>query len=89
MEADDRFGFWIGGMAEEIEVAIWTQATDDLGARWGVDGEALSAHGDFAIVAGADAVRQPSLPFARLARLAGSTALCVFIRYFSGRRLNP
>jgi len=56
MEQDAWFGFWIGGMAEEIDVAIWTQAADDLCARWGVDGQALGVDRDFAIVTDADLV---------------------------------
>ena len=56
MEQHTWFGFWIGGMAEEIDIAIWTQAADDLGSGRGVDGQPLDAYRDFAIVTDADVV---------------------------------
>ena len=43
-------------MAEEIDIAIWAEAADDLGAWRGVDMQALSTHRDFAIVADPDGV---------------------------------
>jgi hypothetical protein len=55
MEEDDGFGFWIGGVAEVIDVAIWAQAADDGGAGWRIQGLALGADGDLAIVADTDA----------------------------------
>ena len=51
MEQDDGFGFGIGLMAEVVDVAVGPQATDDLAAGCGVEGLALEADGDFAIVA--------------------------------------
>ncbi len=30
MEEDDGFGVWIGGVAEVIDVAVGTEALDDL-----------------------------------------------------------
>ena len=55
MEQDDGFGFWGGGVAEVIEVALWTEAADDVGAWGGVNGLALGADRDFAVIADADA----------------------------------
>ena len=55
MEQDDGFGFGIGGMAEVVDVAVGAQAADDAGAWRGVNGLALGADGDFAVVADADA----------------------------------
>ena len=55
MEEDDGFGFWIGGVAEVIDVAIRAQAADDGGAWRCLNGLALGAGGDFAVVADADA----------------------------------
>ena len=54
MEENDRFGLWIWGVAQIIDVAIGAQATDDGGAGWSIQGLALGADGDFAIVADAD-----------------------------------
>ena len=54
MEQNDWFGLLVGGMAEVIDVAIWTQAADDLGAGWGIDGQALGADRDFAVVTDPD-----------------------------------
>ena len=42
-------------MTEVIDVAIRTQAADDGRARRGINGMALRAGGDFAVVADADA----------------------------------
>jgi hypothetical protein len=42
-------------MAEVVAVAIGSQATDDFGAGWGVNGLALVADGDFTVVADGDA----------------------------------
>ena len=56
MEQHEGFVFWIGEMAEEIDVAIWTQAADDLGAWRGIDGQTLGVYRDFAIVTDADVV---------------------------------
>ena len=53
MEEDEGFGFWIGGMAEVIDVAVRSHAADDGGARWSLNGLALGADGDFAVVADA------------------------------------
>ena len=55
MEQDEGFGFEIGGVAEVVDVAIGTQAAADGGTGWGVNGVALCADGDFAVVADADA----------------------------------
>ena len=41
-------------MTQVIDVAVWTQAADDFGAWWGVNGLAQRADGDLAIVANAD-----------------------------------
>ena len=54
MEEDDGFGFWIWGMAEVVNIAIGTEAADDLGTRRGINGMALRADGDFAVVANPD-----------------------------------
>jgi hypothetical protein len=54
MEKDDRFGFWIWGMAEAVNIAIRAEAADDFGTRRGVNGMALRADGDFAVVADPD-----------------------------------
>ncbi len=56
VEENDWFGLWIGKMAEEIDVAIRAQAADDLGARRGLDGQALGTRRDFAIVTNPDKV---------------------------------
>lgn len=55
MEEDDGFGFWIGGVAEVIDVAVRAQAADDGGAWWSINGLALGADGDFTVVADPDA----------------------------------
>lgn len=54
MEQDDGFGFGIRRMAEVVNVSIGSEATDNGGARWGLEGKALGADGDFAVVADAD-----------------------------------
>jgi len=55
VEQDEGFGCGIGGMTEIVDVAVWTEAADDGGAWRRGDRAALVAHGDFAIVADADA----------------------------------
>ena len=55
MEDDDGFGFGIWGMLEVIDVAVWSEATDDGGTWRSCNGMALGADGDFAVVADADA----------------------------------
>ena len=55
MEQDDWVGLRVWGLTEEEGVAIWTQATNDERAGRSVDGVALVADGDFAVVADADA----------------------------------
>ncbi len=55
MEQDDGFGCGIGSMAEVVNVSIWAEAADDGGAGWSVDGLALRADRDFAVVTDADA----------------------------------
>lgn len=52
---DDRFGFGIWGMTEVEDVSVRTQATDDGGTGCGVEGLALGADGDCAVIADADA----------------------------------
>ena len=42
-------------MAEVVNISIWAEAADDGGAGWGVNGLALRADGDLAVVADADA----------------------------------
>ena len=55
MEQDDGFGYWIGGLVEKEDVTIRSQATDDFGTWWGVDGMTQGGDRDFAIIADADA----------------------------------
>jgi hypothetical protein len=55
MEQDDGFGFGIGSMAEVVNVSIWAEAADDGGAGRGVNGLALRADGNLAVVPDADA----------------------------------
>jgi len=55
MEQDDGFGCGIGSMAEVVNVSIWAEAADDGGAGWSVDGLALRADRDFAVVTDAGA----------------------------------
>ena len=42
-------------MAEVVDISVWAQAVNDCGARRGINGEALGAGGDFAVVADSDA----------------------------------
>ena len=55
MEQDDGFGLRVWGLTEVEGVAIWAETTDDGGARRSVDGMALVADRDFAVIADADA----------------------------------
>lgn len=56
MEEDNRISIGIRGMAEVVNIAIWAEAAHDFGARSGINGMALRANGDFAVIADADAV---------------------------------
>ena len=56
MEEEDGFGLRIGGVTEVEDVTVRAQAADDGGAGWCVEGVALVADGDFAVVTDADAV---------------------------------
>ena len=49
------FGCGIGRLAEVIDVSVWAQAADHSGPGWHVQGVALGADGNFAVVADADA----------------------------------
>ena len=42
-------------MTEVEDVAVRAEAADDFGAGWSVDGVALGADGDFAVIADTDA----------------------------------
>jgi hypothetical protein len=53
VEQDDGFGFLVWGVTEVKGVAIGAEAADELGAWGRVDGSALGADGDFAVVADA------------------------------------
>jgi hypothetical protein len=53
VQQDDGFGLWIWGVAEVVNVSIGAEAADDGGAGWSVNGMALGADGDFALVADA------------------------------------
>ena len=55
MEEEDGFGLRIGGVTEVEDVTVRAQAADDGGAGWCVEGVALVADGDFAVVTDADA----------------------------------
>ena len=55
MEEDDGFGFFVRGVTEVVNVTIGAQAAQDGGAGWSVNGLALRADRDFAIVTNADA----------------------------------
>ena len=55
MEQDDGFCVFVRGVTEIVNVAIWAETTDDGGAGWSVNGLALGADGDFAVVPNADA----------------------------------
>jgi hypothetical protein len=55
MKQDDGFGIFVWGVAEVVDVTIGAETADDGGAGWGVNGLALGADGDFAVVTDADA----------------------------------
>lgn len=55
MEKRNGFIFWVWSVLEVIDVAVWAEAADDGGTRWGGNGMALGTNRDFAIVAAADA----------------------------------
>ena len=55
MKQDDGFGFGLRGVAEVVDVTIWAQAAQDDGTGRGGEDVATVAHGDFAVVADADA----------------------------------
>jgi hypothetical protein len=55
MEQDNGFGSLVWSVAEVVDVSIGAEAADDGGAGWSVNGMALGADGDFAVVADADA----------------------------------
>lgn len=55
MEQDEWFRVFLRGVAEVVDVPIRAEATDDGGPGWGINGVALRADGDFAVVADADA----------------------------------
>src|SRR3990172_366435 len=55
MEQDDGFGFWVRRVAEVENVAIGAETADNGGAGWSVNGLALRADGDLAVVPDADA----------------------------------
>ena len=54
MEQNDGFGLGIWGMAEVIDVAVRTQATNDPDTGWRINRQALGADGYFAVIADAD-----------------------------------
>ena len=51
VEQHQGFGFGIWSVPQVEDVPIGTQTADDGGPRWGVNGLALEADGDFAILA--------------------------------------
>ena len=53
MEENDGFGLRGGSVAEVVDVAVGTQAADDRGTGWSVDGLTLGADWNFAVVADA------------------------------------
>lgn len=55
MEEDDGFGLRIRGVAQVEGVTVGTQATDDVGARRSLNGVALRARRDLAVLAHAHA----------------------------------
>ena len=55
VEEDDGFCVFVWGVTEIVDVAIGAEAAQDGGAGWSVNGLALGADRDFAIVADADA----------------------------------
>ena len=54
MKEDDGRGIFCWRGFEEVDVAVWSEAADEGGARRRVHGETEVADGDFAIVADAD-----------------------------------
>ena len=55
MEQDDGFCVLFRGVTEVVNVSIWAQTAQDGGAGWSVNGLALGAGGDFAVITNADA----------------------------------
>jgi hypothetical protein len=55
MEQDDGFGVFVRSLAEVVNVSIGAEAADDGGAGRSLNGLALGADGDLAVVADADA----------------------------------
>ena len=55
VQEHDGFGVGIGRLAEVVDVSVWAQAADHGGPGRGVQGVALGADGDFAVIADADA----------------------------------
>ena len=55
MAQDDGSGFWVWRMAEVVNVSIGAETADDGGPGWRVNGLALGADGDLAVVPDADA----------------------------------
>ena len=55
MEENFRFGFWVGRLAEVVDISVGAEATDDGGAGSGVQKQALVSDGDCAVVADTDA----------------------------------
>ena len=55
MEQDDGFGVFVRSLAEVVNVAVGAEAAEDGGAGWRVEGLALRADGDFAVVPDTDA----------------------------------
>jgi len=53
MEENAGFGLCGGSVAEVVDVAVGTQAADDRGTGWGVDGLTLGANRNLAVVADA------------------------------------
>ena len=54
MEQDDGSGFRIGGIAEEEDITVWTQAADNGGADGRINGEALGSDGHLTVISDAD-----------------------------------
>lgn len=54
MEQEERFGDLVWGVAKEKDVAIGSETANDIRAGWCVDGVALGAGRDFAVVADTD-----------------------------------
>lgn len=55
LEQDDGFGCWLWGVPEVKEVAVGSEATNDVGAWGSVEGVALVGDRDFAVIADANA----------------------------------